>query len=145
MTDNAGLLGLFGSALLSSTLFPGGSEAVLVWMAVHATHPVWLLWLVATAGNTLGGISTWWVGHWVARRWGQPQWLQAPRYQQALQRVSRWGGVTLLLSWLPVIGDPLCLAAGWLQVRWLPALLFILAGKGLRYAALLAASAALVH
>lgn len=90
------------------------------------------LLVVATAGNTLGGMSSWLIGRLLpACR------LERPEYQRAVQRVRRWGSPALLLSWLPVVGDPLCLAAGWLRVHWLPALTYIAAGKSARYAAIL--------
>jgi len=137
MTDFAGLWLLFSSSFLSSTLLPGGSEAILVYAAHEAFAPDALLWLIATVGNTLGGMTGWLIGWWIQKRY-PARALVKPSHQQAMHRLSRYGSPILLLSWLHIIGDPLCLAAGWAGIRPLPALLFIALGKGLRYALLLA-------
>lgn len=128
------LLGLFSSAFISSTLFPGGSEAILAYLSTQEYSALTLL-LVATAGNTLGGMSSWLIGRWLVNR--RPLAGLKERHQTALERMRRWGSPALLLSWLPIIGDPLCLAAGVLRIPWLPALLYIAAGKAVRYAAVL--------
>lgn len=90
---------------------------------------------VATLGNTLGGMTTWLMGYWLAERF--PARALGPQYQPALRHLGRWGSPALLLSWLPVLGDPLCLAAGWLRVSPLSAILFMAMGKGLRYGTIL--------
>ena len=136
MNDPATLWTLFGSSLLASTLLPGGSEAVLVLAASQATVGLTLLWFVATAGNTLGGLISWGVGRWLAWRFPD-KWLHRSEHKRALERIRRHGSALLVLSWLPVVGDPLCLAAGWTRIAALPAALFIALGKGLRYAILL--------
>ena len=129
------LWGLFLSAFISSTLLPGGSEAVLMVLAAETAGDKMLLLAVATLGNTLGGMSSWALGRFIA--WRFPARRFAVKEQRAIARIQRWGSPMLLLSWLPVIGDPLCLAAGWLRVHWLPSLVFIAAGKAARYAVLL--------
>ena len=136
MTGSISLWALFASAFISSTLFPGGSELALAWIARDGVYASWVLIAVATAGNTLGGMSTWLIGRLVAWRWPARD-LVEPRQRAALDRVRRWGSPVLLFSWLPVIGDPLCLAAGWLRVHWLTALVFIGLGKALRYVAVI--------
>ncbi|MEJ2552717.1 MAG: DedA family protein [Gammaproteobacteria bacterium] len=129
------LWGMFLSAFLSSTLLPGGSEAVLVLLAAKGAGDKLLLLAVATLGNTLGGMSSWLLGRIIA--WRFPARRFAAKEQRAIARIRRWGSPVLLLSWLPVVGDPLCLAAGWLRIYWLPSLGFIAAGKAARYAVLL--------
>lgn len=126
---------MFLSAFASSTLLPGGSEAVLLLLAQQGGADRPLLLAVATLGNTLGGMSSWAIGRFIAWRW--PARPLKENQRRALARVQRWGAPALLLSWVPVIGDPLCLAAGWLRIHWLPSLLFIAAGKAGRYAVLL--------
>jgi membrane protein YqaA with SNARE-associated domain len=127
------LASLFVAAFLSSTLLPGGSELGLAWLAAaRAYSPVTLL-AVAGLGNTLGGMTSWGVGRLIAVKYPARESVQ-PSHRQALQRIERWGSPVLLLSWLPVIGDPLCVAAGWLRIHWLTSLLFIGLGKTLRYA-----------
>jgi membrane protein YqaA with SNARE-associated domain len=129
---STGPTGLFIGSFLASTLLPGGSETMLLWELRQHPEQAILLWGVATLGNTLGGLSSWLIGWWLARRF-PGRGLKDERQRQALQRVTRYGSPILLLSWLPVIGDPLCLAAGWSGVRWVPAVLFIGLGKALRY------------
>ena len=130
--DDPSLWGLFVSAFVSSTLFPGGSEAVLGVLSYRQTHNIWVLLAVATAGNTLGGMSTWAVGRFMD--WCLPEsLLKKSQYQRGAAWLRRWGSPALLLSWVPILGDPLCLAAGWLRVMWLPALVFIALGKAVRY------------
>lgn len=129
------LWGLFLSAFTSSTLLPGSSEVVLVLLAAKSSADKLLLLAVATLGNTLGGMSSWALGRFIA--WRFPARRLADQHQRAIARLRHWGSPALLLSWLPVIGDPLCLAAGWLRTHWLPSVLFIAAGKAGRYAVLL--------
>lgn len=137
LSGQNGWWALFASAFISSTLFPGGSEVLLLWLAAAQPQDKGWLLMVASAGNTLGGMSSWLLGRLIA--WRFP--LRAPSnagQERALARIRRWGSPLLLLSWVPIVGDPLCLAAGWLRVRWWRALLFIALGKIGRYAALLA-------
>ena len=127
-----GLWGLFAAALLSATLLPGGSELAAAALALEGTHVPGTIVVVATLGNTLGGLTSVALGRWIAWRFPGMQPERA-EHRQALERLRRWGSPGLLLAWLPVIGDPLCVAAGWLRVGWLPATLFIALGKGARY------------
>lgn len=136
MSEASGLFGLFVSSFLASTLLPGGSEAVLLISAYNQISSPALLLLVATLGNTLGGMTSWGIGWWL--RWRFPDTgLKKPEHKKAMERVSQYGGPVLLLSWLPVVGDPLCVAAGWARIGVLPALIFIAAGKAVRYFILL--------
>lgn len=136
MTDDLSLWGLFASSFISSTLFPGGSEVVLGVLAAQHHYNAWVLLATASVGNTLGAVTTWLLGALVARRLPPDQNL-TPARQRALDRVRRYGSPVLLLSWLPVVGDPLCFAAGYLRLSWLASLLFIALGKTARYAAIL--------
>ena len=127
--------GLFLSAFLSSTLLPGGSEVVLAALASQKNHDPWILFMVATAGNTLGGMSSWGLGFIMSWRFPLAK-PSKPQQARALERIQQWGSPALLLSWVPLIGDPLCLAAGWLRVNGILAFLLIGVGKALRYAAI---------
>lgn len=126
-TAEAGLAGLFLASFLSATLLPGGSEAVL--FAVVALHPEQMLpaLVLATLGNTLGGMVTYCMGRLL------PQHL-APE-KSALAR--RYGPPVLLLAWAPIIGDALCAAAGWLRLNWPQCAVWILLGKLARYVVVL--------
>lgn len=123
---------LFASAFISSTLFPGGSEAALAYLASNAEQPLLLLVLVATLGNTLGAMTSWGIGRLISIRYSAES-LSKKSHQKAVIRLQQYGSPILLLSWLPVVGDPLCVAAGWLRLHWLQSLLFITVGKLLRY------------
>jgi membrane protein YqaA with SNARE-associated domain len=125
---------LFVTAFVSATLAPGSSEAVLAWLVAQTGHdPLWLL-VVATAGNTLGAVSTWLLGRLAALGYPLEHFMK-DRSDKALALVQRWGTWSLLLSWLPIVGDGLCLAAGWLRLPFLACLVAIIAGKLLRYVA----------
>lgn len=131
------LWGLFASSVLASTLLPGGSELTLTALALGGEFDHWTILWVATLGNTLGGLSNWVIGYWVSRRYPLQGSKQADRHPVAWRWVQRYGVWTLLLSWLPVIGDPLVLLAGWLRMRFRYVVPLVLLGKGLRYALLL--------
>ena len=124
LTEELSLLGLFTSSFLAATLLPGGSEAVL--FGVLRLHPGLLvpalLW--ATVGNTLGGMSSYGLGRLFSRT--------APVRGRAL--VERWGPAALFFAWVPVIGDAICVAGGWLRVNPGWSLAFMAAGKLGRYA-----------
>ena len=118
------LAALFASAFVSATVLPGNSEIVLV--AVLKAHPDQAAAAIAlaTVGNTLGGLTTYAVGRLL------PQRLPKSR---ALALVGRYGAAALLFSWVPVIGDALCAAAGWLRVSWRTSLAALALGKLARY------------
>lgn len=134
--QSAGLWSLFASAFISSTLLPGGSEALLLYLAAQAEYNPYSLWMVASLGNTLGGMTSYGLGWWVAKRFPDKA-LDEKKHQQALGRIRRYGSSVLLFSWLPIIGDPLCFVAGWLKLGVIASAIFIAIGKALRYAVLL--------
>ena len=127
---------LFISSFLASTLLPGGSEAALVLAAYNEIAPPVQLLIVATLGNTLGGMTSWGIGWWLRHKFPM-QSLRNSRQQKSIQYMSRFGSPVLLFSWLPIIGDPLCVAAGWLKIHWFYALVFIALGKSIRYSVIL--------
>ena len=130
-----GLWGLFLSAFISSTLAPGGSEAVLAYLVNQAEIPVDLLLLTATIGNTLGALTTWLLGLWAAKRYPLDN-LEDEKRRKAVQTVRRYGVPILLLTWLPLVGDGFCFAAGWLRMSFVASLVAISLGKFGRYAAI---------
>lgn len=129
------LLALFGSAFLAATLLPFYSEVVLVTLLLQGDEPVWLLWLVATLGNTLGSGVNWIMGryllHFQHRRWFPFKPDSLGKAQQWFQKYGVW---TLLLAWLPVGGDALPFIAGVMRVNPLLSLVLCGIGKGVRYA-----------
>ena len=136
MLADVSLWGLFLSAFVSSTLFPGGSEVVLGVLVAERHYDPWLLLAIASLGNTLGALTTWLLGYLLARRFPLEGRLSTNR-QRAVAWLRRWGSPALLLSWLPVVGDPLCFAAGFLRLPFLASLAFIALGKAARYAVIL--------
>lgn len=130
MTESASLLSLFVSSFLAATLLPGGSEVVLFAVLKAYPNALWVALAVATLGNTLGGMVSFGMG------WLLPQTQQLKH----VEKVRRYGTPVLLLSWVPLIGDALCLAAGWLRLNPWQALLYIALGKLARYWVIAAAA-----
>ncbi len=120
------LAGLFAASFLAATLLPGGSEAVL--LGVLLLHPdlLWPALAVATLGNTLGGVSSYLVG----------RLLPAVPARREVRWMARHGSPLLLLAWAPLVGDALCVAAGWLRLPLRSAAFFMALGKGVRYGVL---------
>jgi membrane protein YqaA with SNARE-associated domain len=126
--------GLFVSAFVSATVAPGGSEAVLAYLIAEERHPALALVAIATLGNTLGALTTWGLGMLAAKRYPVAS-LLPEKSQKALDVVTQRGIWALFFSWLPVVGDALCFAGGWLKLPLLTGTLVILLGKLGRYAA----------
>ena len=137
----ASLSSLFVAGLLSATLLPGASELLFVQQVLsNPAHGLWL-WLAVTAGNSVGGAITFFMGVGLAQlgaSWQVAQKLRIrPPKATIMIYMQRYGSWPLLFSWLPVVGDALCLAAGMLGCsRWL-SLVLIAVGKAGRYALLL--------
>jgi len=126
------LWGLFLSAFISSTIAPGGSEAVLAYLVLEQKYNVEGLVLIATVGNTLGALTTWVLGIFAAKKFPAEELLSGKK-QKSLTMVKRWGIWTLFFSWLPVIGDGLCFAGGWLKLPIVMSCVAIFIGKAVRY------------
>jgi membrane protein YqaA with SNARE-associated domain len=126
------LWGLFASSFIASTILPGGSEVALAWLVNQGEIPLHLLLIAAITGNSLGGILTLLCGVVIAKYYPAKQ-LQKPYQIKAMGWIQNRGSIALLLSWLPLIGDPLCLIAGWLRLNIMHCVLFIILGKAVRY------------
>ena len=118
-----GLWGLFVSAFVSATLLPGSSEVVLIGLLAKYPELIWPAIVVATIGNTGGGLTSYWLGRLLPNR----------AKGNAIAWVRKFGVWTLLLSWLPLIGDALCVAAGWMRFNAWSCLVLLAMGKFLRY------------
>ena len=131
MDETTSLIALFTSSFLGATLLPGGSEVVL--FGVLKSHPqlYWPALGIATLGNTLGGMTSYLIGRFLPGEEKLAQKLGNKTH--LLHWTQRHGSPILLLAWAPVIGDILCVAAGWLRINWLWATLFMAAGKLARY------------
>lgn len=131
------LLALFLAALAAATLVPAQSEALLVALLLAGDRTPDMLVLVATAGNVLGSAVNWGIGRLLDAQSGR-RWFPVPRHRldRAGQWYRRWGWPSLLLSWVPVIGDPITLAAGVLREPLWRFLIVVTLAKGGRYVAL---------
>lgn len=133
-----GLPSIFVIALVSATLLPLGSEPA-VFLVVKADPALfWPAVLVATAGNTMGGAITWAMGYGVHRAVDAARDRPAGN-ARALVWLHRFGARACLLSWLPIVGDPLCAVAGWLRLPFWPCVLYMAIGKFFRYLMMTAA------
>ncbi len=145
-----GLGAVFVVAFVSATLVPMGSEPAVFGMVKLQPEMFWPAVLVASLGNTLGGAVTWWMGDGARRaadrlrhRHGasageavaapSPSAPHSRADQRALQWLERFGPKACLLSWLPVVGDPLCAVAGWLRLPFWPCVAYMAVGKFARY------------
>lgn len=126
-----GLGTVFIVSFISATLLPLGSEPAVFGLIKLNADLYWPAILVATVGNTLGGGVSWWMGFGahkvVDRARGNTTEVQALRW------LERFGPRACLLSWLPVVGDPLCAVAGWLKLPFWPCLAYMAVGKFFRY------------
>ena len=126
-----GLSTVFIISFISATLLPLGSEPAVFGLVKLNPQLFWPAILVATAGNTLGGALDWWMGfgaHKVADKY-KPGSL----HSRALTWLEKLGPKACLLSWLPLVGDPLCAVAGWLRLPFWPCVFYMAIGKFLRY------------
>ena len=126
-----GLATLFLASFISATLFPVASEPALYGLLRLNPELFWSAILVATAGNTLGGAVDWWVGYGAHRI--ADKYSDSKSHLKAIDWLERLGPRACLLSWLPIVGDPLCAVAGWLRMPFWPCLFYMLIGKFLRY------------
>lgn len=132
-----GLLTVFVVSLLSATLLPLGSEFAVIGLVKLNPELFWPTVVVATVGNTIGGAISWWMGY------GAETLYEHVRHRTVHLRVLSWleglGPKACLLSWLPVVGDPLCAVAGWLKLAFWPCAMYMAIGKFARYFTMTAA------
>jgi len=119
----ASLWSLAVAAFLAATVLPMSSEVAL--FAVLKLHPhlFWPAIAVATVANTLGGMTSYLIGRLLATR----------KPLKHVEQVEKWGPAALLLAWAPLVGDALCVAAGWLKLNWRASVAFQAAGRLARY------------
>ena len=141
MGEAAIYAGLFVTAFLAATILPASSEVALgALIASGQGEPIWLL-IVATAGNVLGAVVNWTLGRFMAefrnRRWFP---VDPATYDRASRAFRRWGVWSLLLAWLPIVGDPLTLVAGAMRVGLARFVALVTIGKASRYVVILVAA-----
>lgn len=123
------LLILFVSSVVSATLFPGGSELLLIYYLHNNPADLWLYFSVVTLGNSLGALITYYMGYYFT--WGREKTEQ--KHQNICAFCRRYGTPTLLFSWLPIVGDLFPLVAGWLKLPIVRSSVLIVIGKAIRY------------
>ena len=126
-----GLSTVFFIALVASTLVPLGSEPAVFGLVKLNPAMFWPAVLAATAGASIGGAITWWMGYGAERAYERVTHKHPDG--RALGWLRRFGAKACLLSWLPIVGDPLCAVAGWLKLPFWPCLLYMTIGKFGRY------------
>jgi membrane protein YqaA with SNARE-associated domain len=124
---SVGLSSVFLISFISATLLPMGSEPAVFAVVKANSTLFWPVVLIATLGNTLGGIVDYWMGY------GAKQMFAKERESRWFAWLQRFGPKTLLLAWLPGIGDPICTLAGWLKIAFWPSVFYMAVGKFLRY------------
>ena len=122
-TEEASLWALFIGAFFAATFLPLPSEALLLAAVISYPADTWQFVAVATVGNTLGSVVTYWMGRWIPHR--------KPLNHEEV--IRRYGAPAMLLAWLPVVGDAFVAVAGWLRVAFLPCLIYLALGKCARY------------
>lgn len=133
LSAEAGLWGLFFSAFVSATLLPGSSEIVMTALVTAYPDIVWWAFLVATAGNVTGCLLSYGMGYGARQGFERFQRVKVDLEHPLVQRLRRYGPPALFLSFLPLVGDVLVVAAGWLKLPMGPSMLWIAAGKASRY------------
>ncbi len=128
-----GLTSVFVIAFVSATLLPMGSEPAVFGFAKLNPDQFWLVVVVATVGNTLGGIVDYWMGV------GANKAVGGRHHHRSLLWLERLGPRALFFSFLPAVGDPLCAVAGWLRLAFWPSVAWMAIGKFLRYTVMTAA------
>jgi membrane protein YqaA with SNARE-associated domain len=121
------LLALFLASFAAATLVPMPSEAALWGYLMLYPDDAALAVGVATLGNTLGGMTTYLIARFIP---------QKEANEKVLAKLKQYGAPLTFFAWLPIVGDALCAAAGWLRIRWWAALAFMAAGRFARYAAI---------
>ena len=126
-----GLSTLFIVSLISATLLPLGSEPALFGLVKLNPELFWPAIAVATAGNTIGGAISWWMGYGAESLYERVK--HRPLEARALNWLRSFGPKACLLAWLPGVGDPLCAVAGWLKLPFWPCVAYMAIGKFARY------------
>ena len=133
-----GLSTVFFIALIASTLLPLVSEPAVFGLVKLNPDMFWPAILAASVGATIGGAITWWMGYGAERAYEHVTHKHPDG--RALRWLQRFGPKACLLSWLPIVGDPICAVAGWLKLPFWPSLAYMAIGKFARYFVLPAAA-----
>ena len=132
----ASYISLFISAFLAATLLPAQSEALLVGTIIYSPEQVLQLIAIASIGNTLGSLTNWAIGRFLNHRCASRIDVELKTVQRAVSLYKRWGWVSLLASWVPIIGDPLTFVSGVMKEPLWRFIVIVSFAKTLRYVVL---------
>ena len=127
-----GYLGLFLGSFLAATIVPFSADVLLIGMLVAGGSP-WLVIGIATAGNFIGGLTSYGVGRIGKWEWIEKLGVKPETLEKQKAKVDRWGSWLALLSWVPFVGDIFAVALGFYRTKFLPSALFMLIGKAGRF------------
>ena len=127
-----GYLGLFLGSFLAATIVPFSADVLLIGMLVAGGSP-WLVIGIATAGNFIGGLTSYGVGRIGKWEWIEKLGVKAETLEKQKAKVDRWGAWLALLSWVPFVGDIFAVALGFYRTKFLPSAVFMLIGKAGRF------------
>lgn len=124
-----GYIGLFIGSFLAATIIPFSSEVLLTGMLIAEEEHIWTVVAVATAGNFLGGLTSYGIGRigkweWIERLGVKPETLAKQK-----AKIDKYGSFVALLSWVPFIGDVFAVALGFYRAKFVPSALFMFIGK----------------
>ena len=128
-----GLLGLFIGSFLAATVVPFSADVLLVGMLVADVNSAVALLVVATLGNWIGGITSYGIGRAGKWEWIERLHVSRESLEKQKTRIERFGAPIALLTWVPFIGDVFAVALGFYRVKFLPAIFWMLVGKGARF------------
>ena len=128
-----GLLGLFIGSFLAATVVPFSADVLLVGMLVANVNSAVALLVVATLGNWIGGITSYGIGRAGKWEWIERLHVSRESLEKQKTRIERFGAPIALLTWVPFIGDVFAVALGFYRVKFLPAIFWMLVGKGARF------------
>ena len=128
-----GLLGLFVGSFLAATVVPFSADVLLVGMLVADVNSAVALLVVATLGNWIGGITSYGIGRAGKWEWIERLHVSRESLEKQKTRIERFGAPIALLTWVPFIGDVFAVALGFYRVKFLPAIFWMLVGKGARF------------
>ena len=128
-----GLMAVGLMAFAAATILPFSSEISFFTYLIHYPENLWLLILVASIGNTVGGVVSWQIGFWAKEAKNTLSESKISKIGSISAYLHKFGAKSLLFSWVPIIGDPLVMFAGWSKLPFIPCCIYMAIGKTLRY------------
>ena len=127
-----GYVGLFMGSFLAATVVPFSADVLLIGMLVAGGSP-WIVVAIATAGNFLGGLTSYGIGRLGKWEWIEKLGVKPETLEKHKARIDKYGAWIALLSWVPFVGDIFAVALGFYRVKFVPSAIFMLIGKAGRF------------